>query len=151
MEHDLKILPEYFAGVEDMTKPFEVRSDDRTFAVGDLLVLREWRYWSPTAPEIEQGYTGRVVRRRVTYVLRDTLYVKEGSVVLGIEPIPTQLSAEERQELETLRAEKAHLLTELQTAQADITRLQTHAAILANRVDHWTRVGQDVGGYYNGS
>lgn len=79
MTHDLKIWPGYFAAILDGSKTFEVRVDDRGYAVGDLLRLREW---SPVAQE----YTGREVTRRVTYVLREGL-VREGigdSVVLAL-------------------------------------------------------------------
>jgi ASC-1-like (ASCH) protein len=42
-EHTLKLWPQYFDAVADGRKRFEVRSTrDRTFAVGDVLVLREW-------------------------------------------------------------------------------------------------------------
>ena len=64
VEHELKTWPVYFEAVESMDKPFEVRRDDRAFAVDDVLRLREW------CP-MRRGYTGREVKRRVTYVLRD--------------------------------------------------------------------------------
>lgn len=41
MEHDLKILSPYFIAVEDGSKPFEVRRNDRNYQVGDTLLLRE--------------------------------------------------------------------------------------------------------------
>jgi len=74
--HKLKILPEYFNAVSDGTKTFEIRFNDRGYAVGDVLILREWT--------IAGGYTGRVIRKRVTYVLDDGTYLKEGYVALGL-------------------------------------------------------------------
>ena len=61
MIHDLKLWPEYFDVVASGVKSFEVRKNDRKFAVGDELLLREWE------PRTE-SYTGRVTRKRVTYM-----------------------------------------------------------------------------------
>ena len=60
--HELKSWPEFFVPVAIGVKPFEVRKDDRGFQVGDLLLLREWN------PNREE-YTGRELRRWVTYIL----------------------------------------------------------------------------------
>jgi hypothetical protein len=76
-EHELKTWPAYFDAVERGDKMFEVRLDDRNFAVGDVLRLREW---CPTRGD----YTGREAKRRVTYVLRDYPAFVPGYVVLGI-------------------------------------------------------------------
>lgn len=77
--HDLKILPEYFAPVVNGAKTFEVRKNDRGFAVGDILILREWQ------PMPLDAYTGGVVEARVTYILSNSEYLQPGYVVLGIE------------------------------------------------------------------
>lgn len=61
-EHDLKCWPEFFAAILDGTKQFELRFNDRGYAVGDTLRLREWE------PGTEQ-YTGREARRTVSYML----------------------------------------------------------------------------------
>jgi hypothetical protein len=61
--HELKSWPEYFKPVQDGRKTFELRRDDRDFAVGDVLLMREWD------PERKE-YTGNEIRRSVTYVLR---------------------------------------------------------------------------------
>lgn len=81
VKHELKILPEYFQAVWNRTKTFEVRKNDRNYAVGDELFLREW------APDT--GYTGSGLVRRVSYILEDSEYVKEGFVILGLaDPVP---------------------------------------------------------------
>ncbi len=61
-EHELKCWPEYFTALVDGTKTFEYRRNDRGFRVGDVLHLREW-------DSITGHYTGREMRRHVTYVL----------------------------------------------------------------------------------
>lgn len=77
--HKLKILPRFFAAVCDGTKTFEVRKNDRGFQMGDILELQEW------LPD--SGYTGKVVRRKVTYILYgDTFAGLDNSyVVMAIE------------------------------------------------------------------
>ena len=76
MIHELKTWPEYFVAILDGSKPFEVRRDDRGFAVGDQLFLREW---NPASEE----YTGREVTKTITYELR-RFGLKIGYVALGI-------------------------------------------------------------------
>ena len=108
--HELKIWPEYFLPVIEGRKTFEVRrEDDRTFAVGDTLVLREWKPdlgvsgldgWDalqyakdPHHPEVQhiakhldaRGYTGRSVTVTVTYILRDTTWLQPGVAALGFQ------------------------------------------------------------------
>lgn len=60
--HELKILPEYFSGVWDGIKPFELRRDDRDYQVGDELLLREWD---------GNDYTGSFIKVCITYILRN--------------------------------------------------------------------------------
>ena len=79
MEHELKIAPRYFIPVHSGRKPFEVRRDDRGFAVGDTILLREFVHYS-------NQYTGRKTRKRITYILRDPAYCKEGYCILGLAP-----------------------------------------------------------------
>ena len=61
--HELKTWPGQFRDVAAGRKTFEVRRDDRGFAVGDRLVLREW-----DLPE--ERYTGRQLTVRVSHLLR---------------------------------------------------------------------------------
>jgi hypothetical protein len=77
MRHWLKTWPEYFEAVFNGSKPFEVRRDDRGFAVGDTLVLQEYH---PS-----NGYTGRLVGREITYILPGGDFgIEPGFVVLGL-------------------------------------------------------------------
>ena len=77
--HELKTWPIYFRETTKGTKTFEVRRDDRPFAVGDTLLLREW----DEGPKV---YTGRRYLLRVTYILRESLGLADGFCVLGVEP-----------------------------------------------------------------
>lgn len=62
-EHKLKTWPGPFAAVLSGAKLYEIRRDDRDFAVGDVLLLREWKPCSGR-------YTGREIKRRVTYMTK---------------------------------------------------------------------------------
>lgn len=86
--HELKTWPEQFAAVLDGSKPYEIRLDDRGFAVGDLVRLAEW---DPTeTPHVTRdyrpvGYTGRETTRRITHVLpAGTFGLRPGYVALGL-------------------------------------------------------------------
>jgi len=74
--HNLKCWPGPFAAVASGLKTFEVRKDDRPYAVGDTLLLRAW------CPDLYEGaiadgssqeeatdfaYTGATCAVRVTY------------------------------------------------------------------------------------
>ena len=75
--HELKCWPQVFTDTIDGLKLFEVRWDDRGFAVGDKLLLREW-------DNVKEEYTGRTCKRRVKYILRGGQFgIDEGYVVMG--------------------------------------------------------------------
>ncbi len=57
-----KILPKYFEKILSGEKMFELRLADFECEPGDILVLKEW--------DPEKGYTGREIRKKVTYVLK---------------------------------------------------------------------------------
>ena len=74
--HKLKTWPEFYDRLEDGTKKFEIRENDRDFKVGDLLWLCCWD------PEMKKR-TGRHITMRVTYIT--DFQQKPGFVVMGIE------------------------------------------------------------------
>lgn len=77
--HDLKTVQPHFDAVSSGAKKAEVRRDDRDFAVGDVLVLREY---DPAT----NSYSGRVFEVRVTHVLRGFAGLAPEYVALSIEP-----------------------------------------------------------------
>lgn len=78
--HELKILPEYFQAVRSGNKTFEIRKNDRGYAVGDKLILREYE---------NSKFTGEKEIRYVSYVLDDVTYLQEGYVALGLREAET--------------------------------------------------------------
>lgn len=73
--HNLKILPQYFAQVVAGTKTAELRFNDRAFAAGEEMLLREW---SDAA-----GFTGREVRVLITDVLDYRAALRQGWVMIS--------------------------------------------------------------------
>ncbi len=74
--HELKVLPGYYLALIGDIKPFEVRKKDRDYKVNDILILNEW---SP-----EKGYTGSKQIRKISYILDNPDYCKDGYVILGM-------------------------------------------------------------------
>ena len=76
--HYLKTWPEPFEAMRAGRKTFELRKNDRGFAVGDMLDLQEW----------EPGpmrYTGRSILVRVTYILHGGRFgLPEELCVMGV-------------------------------------------------------------------
>lgn len=79
MIHAVKQLPDYFNDVVSGKKTFEVRKNDRPYAVGDLIALNEY-------DAEKQRYTGNSCLCYIDYILNDTEYCKEGYVVMSIKP-----------------------------------------------------------------
>jgi Domain of unknown function (DUF3850) len=75
MRHGLKCWPEYFNPILWGTKTFEIRKNDRSFHVGDELLLKEW---DPKT----QLYTGREILCAVPYLT--SAWLLEGYVVMAI-------------------------------------------------------------------
>ena len=80
MIHELKTNPVYFEAIRAKEKTFEVRKADRLYSVGDYLALNEYK-------ESKKEYTGQSILAKVTYLLSDPQYCKEGYVILGIDII----------------------------------------------------------------
>lgn len=81
MLHELKTHSEYFNALVSGDKNFEVRKDDRNFQRGDELLLRDYNQFT-------KKYTGRMLHRRITYILRGGAFgIQEGYCVLAIEKL----------------------------------------------------------------
>ena len=83
--HELKIRPEYYDAILRREKTFELRKDDRGYAVGDKLRLRKY------VPSL--GYTGATISADVSYVLRDAEQygLRPGHVILGVTNVHEKL------------------------------------------------------------
>lgn len=81
MVHELKTWEAYFNAVVSGEKNFELRKNDRGFLVGHELLLREYRHDSQT-------FTGRTVRRKISYVLggsdAEKFGLKPGYCIMGL-------------------------------------------------------------------
>ncbi len=98
MIHELKCVPEFFEAVASGDKPFEVRRDDRRFEVGDVLQLKEFVTAALPVNPGQSRDTGRMIERRVTYVLRHADFpdgVPDGWCVLGLKPVTEPVEASE--------------------------------------------------------
>lgn len=77
--HELKVLPGYFLALIGDFKTFEVRKKDRDYKVNDILILKEWNS--------DKGYTGAKQIRKISYILDNPDYCKEGYVILGMKKV----------------------------------------------------------------
>lgn len=84
-EHRVKTWPTFFSDVVSGKKKFELRVDDRGYAVGDYFVHEEW---SPMSKE----YSGQVFNQKIVYIVRwedvpSSWGLKEGWCILGLETV----------------------------------------------------------------
>jgi hypothetical protein len=86
--HVLKADPDSFEEVYAGRKTFEIRIDDRKYAVGDALFLRETKYSGAEmclnhAKLLE--YTGREIARTVSHVMRGPIFgLHAGWVIMSL-------------------------------------------------------------------
>ena len=77
MTHRLKIREEYYKAILDGSKCFEIRKNDRGFAVGDTVILKEMTD--------DMLYTGNEIPVEITYI---TDYEqKDDYIVFGFKKI----------------------------------------------------------------
>lgn len=65
IDHELRIDPEHYERVQDGSKTFEIRRNDRNYQEGQVVMLREWRRGG-----IAEGkrYSGREHVARIGYI-----------------------------------------------------------------------------------
>lgn len=73
MKHELKTWPGPFDAILEGKKRYEIRVNDRAYAVGDSLHLREWEPCACLVDDLHPGcgggrYTGRTINVVVTYL-----------------------------------------------------------------------------------
>lgn len=80
--HALKCWPKPFAAIRAGLKTFELRHNDRDFAVGDLIELREF--------DPETGdYTGQTETRLIQFIWSEAQHgIIHGFVAIGFGPVP---------------------------------------------------------------
>ncbi len=115
MIHELKTDPEPFSDVFGGRKTFELRRDDRPFAVADILHLRET---VSTGAEMSAGaalvYTGSEIVARVGHIMRGPLYglaegwviISIGTVLKGTRPFNREMLANAHASAERYKAQK---------------------------------------------
>lgn len=86
MRHELKTDSKVFEASWCGEKPYEIRFNDRSYSVGDVLVLRETVH---TGAEMKAGlpliYTGRTIVAVVKWMLHGPAYgLSDGWVIMSI-------------------------------------------------------------------
>lgn len=95
MIHEAKCHPECFEKLKSGVKPFEVHKKDRPYQIGDLLAVNEfadfqYEFCSDDERErfnrMSEGgrYSGDCLLFKITYILDDKEYCKDGMVILGL-------------------------------------------------------------------
>jgi len=78
--HELKLWPDFYRPLVAGKKTFELRYDDRGYAVGDVLHLREFEATT-------RHYTGRETRRKITWIGK-AFGLQPGFVCMALENPP---------------------------------------------------------------
>lgn len=84
--HEIKCRNEYFEEVILGNKNCSVRKNDRDYMVGDVLAVNEITI-DHDAAKPGNIYTGRCCLVKITYILDDPAYCKDGFVTLCFQPL----------------------------------------------------------------
>lgn len=100
MVHAVKVLSKYYHDLIAGDKTFEVRKNDRPYQVEDILAVNEFipkeqvnlekgedvpKFWRKSG---DGYYTGFGKLFKITYILDDPQFCKEGMVILGLKEVP---------------------------------------------------------------
>lgn len=87
--HELKVLDKFYPSLLDMSKPFELRKNDRGYEVGDTCVFREMKLVGNGYDNYDESFTGHKCVRHVSYVLTREMFphVPFGYVILGLKEV----------------------------------------------------------------
>lgn len=85
--HGLRCEARYFDDVASGEKRFEIRKKDRKFEVGDTVILK--RIFGE-----QQIDTGDRIQTKISYILDDERYCKDGYVILGLSKIKKLIGTE---------------------------------------------------------
>jgi hypothetical protein len=86
--HKLKCLDDFYQDVITGKKTFEVRKNDRDFAIGDTIDQQEITVGPNQFTGLDEfSYTGETMKMEITYMLKGGRWgIEEGYCVLGIKP-----------------------------------------------------------------
>lgn len=76
--HHLKIWPIEYRAAANGLKPWEFRLNDRSFEMGDIVILHQWH------PERKQYLTSPQLRREITYIQREGFGIPANHVILTL-------------------------------------------------------------------
>lgn len=118
MQHELKILPQYFKEVVNGNKTFEIRKNDRGFKVRDTLLLKEW-YQGDTDYKDDiytpPHYTNNEITKEISYILEGGQHgLEEGYCI-------TSLKDEQKEELIKLLEKAVEELENIYGKDTDLT------------------------------
>lgn len=84
MTHELKILPEFYNLVALGIKSWELRFNDRNFAPGDIVILKEIQAGNKTDLFPNDIYTGRQIKVSIFHVFDKVEFgLQQGYVILS--------------------------------------------------------------------
>jgi len=78
MVHEIKCVQPFFNAVLDGSKLFELRYNDRDYAVGDILRIDEY------IPNV--GYTSRYIFKRIGFIVSSFNGLENGYVIMSLLP-----------------------------------------------------------------
>ncbi len=81
MTHDLKTIPNEFAAAASGALRFQLRFNDRNYAIGDQIRLKEYDPFG-------NKYTGRTLTFDISYIVAaDGVILRENYIIMSLSPI----------------------------------------------------------------